>query len=167
MKIYYCLISALASLIFLDGRCDAQEKGTIPLSELARKVFEEKRVDLAEATARPVEVELNALREECLERLANGQEPQKRVAARLLGVLRSEKAIDLLIANITLANPLQTGSGVPGIEGIQDYPACAALLYIRGPNVIAAVRKARANTAEGSLERRLFDRLLDSLAPKE
>ncbi len=126
-------------------------------------MFEERPVDLASATAKPVEDELNVLREECLEMLKNGQEPQKRVAARLLGIMRSEKAIDLLIANITLANPLQFGSGVRGIEGIPDYPACAALLEISGPNVLSAVRKARSSAAEGFLDQRLFDRVISSL----
>jgi hypothetical protein len=129
-------------------------------------VFEERPVDLASATAKPVEDELNVLREECLEMLKNGQEPQKRVAARLLGIMRSEKAIDLLIANITLANPLQFGSGVRGIEGIPDYPACTALLEISGPNVLSAVRKARSSAVEGSLEQRLFTRIINTLTPQ-
>jgi hypothetical protein len=182
MKPYNYLTSVLALLVFLIGRCNAQDdnatltweltrkdspaKDTIPLSELAKKVFEERPVDLASATAKPVEDELNVLREECLEMLKNGQEPQKRVAARLLGILRSEKAIDLLIANITLANPLQFGSGVRGIEGIPDYPACAALLGISGPNVLSAVRKARSSAVEGSLEQRLFTRIINTLTPQ-
>lgn len=182
MKLYNILINVIACLIFLSGRCNAQNqnaitpfeltkkdsphKGTVPLSELARKIFEIKDVGLASSTAKPIVDELDALRDECLEKLKNGQKSQKLVAAWLLGVLRSEKAIDLLVANITLANSLQTGSGVRGMEGIQDYPACAALVAISGSNVLAAVQKARADAVASSLEARLFDRIINTLTPQ-
>jgi hypothetical protein len=165
MKDNFLILIFMLALSFSEN--SSGQEGAVSLMDLSKMAFSTKVVHSSETVTKPVEIELYRLRDSCLEYLRSGQDSEKKIAARLLGVLRSEQAIDLLVANITLAEILRSGSGVPGIEGIEDYPACAALVYIGGPNVLAAVKKARLSSAADSLESKLMDMVIVRVSPRK
>jgi hypothetical protein len=153
--------------------CDAEESipkiapsaATLaPIGELANKAFTEKNVMSSLVATADIAAAMRSLADVSLDRLKSGDESQKKVAARVLGILRERRAIPLLVQNIGLVELWRSGSSNKGGVNVEeDYPACAALKNIGGLEVIAAVSKFRESKASDDPEVKVIDALLAQL----
>lgn len=136
-------LAVIAALqLCLGGWIGATESGG--LLDFASKAFDQKQVLHSRNATEKIEESIKALADASLEKLKSGSATQKKVAARILGILRERRAIDLLVENIGLVENWREGaSAKAGLNLADDYPACAALKNIGGAEVVAAVRKFR------------------------
>jgi len=142
----------------------AGEMPDASLVDLANKAFAEKEVLRSSIPTSRIEASIKALADTSLEKLKSGNVDQKKVAARILGILRERRAIPLLIDNIGLEEMAIISSGPKyWLNVATDYPACAALKNIGGPEVVAAVRKLVESNTLDNRTRKVAAALLQEL----